>query len=309
MTQHLRLIVFPAAFNWPIWVAAAKGFFARQGVAVEVTPTPGSVFQLTGLIEGRFDLAITLADNVVAYREGQGEVPLAGPDLVALMGADARTWPSLVTLPGLARYEDLRGKILSVDATKTGLVIILRALLARGGLQPGDYTLDSVGGVKERYAALLEHRHAGALFNSPFEGMLRDRGFTVLDHAGTVLPRVQNHVIAARRSWAEAHRPAVVGFLRAYLEAVAWLYEPGNVGAAIDVFRAESPGTDVAAGEAAYRILFDAKDGFPRDGAIDMAGLAHIVALRERFGEPPRVMQPPEAYVDTRFLDQAHATP
>lgn len=305
--QRLRLVVFPAAFNWPVWVAAAKGFFARNDVSVEVTPTPGSVFQLTGLIEGRFDLAITLADNVVAYREGQGEVPLAGPDLVALMGADARTWPSLVTLPGIARYADLRGKVLSVDATRTGLVIILRALLANGGLAPGDYSLESVGGVKERYAALLEHRHAGALFNSPFEGMLRDRGFTVLDHAGTVLPRLQNHVIAARRPWALTNGAAVVGFLRAYLDAVAWLYEPGNLAEAIDIFLAESPGADAAAGRAAHRILFDARDGFPRDGAIDMEGLAQIIALRERFGEPRRSMQRPDAYVESRFLDEARA--
>ena len=54
--RTVRLVVFPGGFNWPIWVAQEMGWFARQGIALEVTPTPGSVFQLTGLIEGRFEV-------------------------------------------------------------------------------------------------------------------------------------------------------------------------------------------------------------------------------------------------------------
>ena len=42
----LKVIVFPGGFNWPIWVAQDKGFFKDNGVAIEVTPTPSSVFQL-----------------------------------------------------------------------------------------------------------------------------------------------------------------------------------------------------------------------------------------------------------------------
>ncbi|MCZ7598620.1 MAG: hypothetical protein M5U09_14045 [Gammaproteobacteria bacterium] len=45
--------------------------FARHGVRIEVMETPGSVFQLVELVEGRADLAITLVDNVLAYREGR----------------------------------------------------------------------------------------------------------------------------------------------------------------------------------------------------------------------------------------------
>ena len=80
--RRVRLIVFPGGFNWPVWVAQAKGLFAGNGIDVAVTPTPGSVYQLTGLVEGRFDMAITLIDNVSRfYREGQGEVPVRGLDL------------------------------------------------------------------------------------------------------------------------------------------------------------------------------------------------------------------------------------
>ena len=57
--QTLKVIVFPGGFNWPIWVAQERGLFAANGLAVKLTPTPNSVFQLTGLIDGKFDIAMT----------------------------------------------------------------------------------------------------------------------------------------------------------------------------------------------------------------------------------------------------------
>src|SRR5437764_15033348 len=82
----LEVIVFPGGFNWPIWVAQEKGFFRENGVEVNITPTPGSVFQLVNLNDGKFDIAITAIDNLIAYRGGQGEDDEPGPDLTAVMG-------------------------------------------------------------------------------------------------------------------------------------------------------------------------------------------------------------------------------
>src|SRR5256885_5074385 len=84
--KPIELIVFPGGFNWPIWVAQEKGLFAANKVAVKITPTPNSVFQLTNLIDGKFDIAMTAIDNLVAYDEGQGEAPVSTqPDLIAFM--------------------------------------------------------------------------------------------------------------------------------------------------------------------------------------------------------------------------------
>ncbi len=61
--KTVNVIVFPGGFNWPIWVAQEKGFFAKNGLDVKVTPTPSSVFQLTNLIEGKFDIAMTAIED------------------------------------------------------------------------------------------------------------------------------------------------------------------------------------------------------------------------------------------------------
>jgi ABC-type nitrate/sulfonate/bicarbonate transport system substrate-binding protein len=302
MAQRVRLIVFPGGFNWPVWVAQAKGWFAREGIDLEVTPTPGSVFQLTGLIEGRFDIAITLIDNVIAYRSGQGEAPVTGPDLFAFMAADTRVLPTLVTLPEIRSYADLRGKSLTVDAMTTGYAFVLRAMLEHGGLRGGEYTLDSIGGAQQRYDDLLARRHAGCLLNSPLEGLLIAQGFNALDTAANVVGRYQGQVGAARRSWAVAHPSLVRGFARAFLDAVTWLYDEGNRAEANAIFRANVRGADDAAADTARKVLFNDVNGMPADGHIDAEAVANVIALRAKFGSPPKALEMPRDYYDETYL-------
>ena len=85
--KPLEVIVFPGGFNWPI--------FAAEGLAVNVTPTPDSKYQMVNFIDGKFDIAMTAMDNVVAYAEGQGAAPTqAQPDIIAFMGSDNALIPS-----------------------------------------------------------------------------------------------------------------------------------------------------------------------------------------------------------------------
>lgn len=300
--KSVRLIVFPGAFNWPVWVASSRGLFAAEGVEVAVSQTPGSVFQLTGLIDGAFDLGITLVDNVVAYREGQGEVPAVGEDLAAFMACDTRVFPSLITLPEVRSYADLRGRSLSVDARTTGYALVLQAMLERGGLAPGDYRIESVGGVLQRFEALLAGRQAGALFNSPFESLLQARGFNLLDTAISVLGSYQGQVVAGRRSWAAANRATLTGFLRALRRAIAWLYDPANRAEAFAIHDANLPGAAPGSNAVAYATLFHPRDGFPRGGELDLAGLSKVIELRARFGTPRRRLGGPMDYYDPSYL-------
>jgi ABC-type nitrate/sulfonate/bicarbonate transport system substrate-binding protein len=303
--KTIRFVVFPGAFNWPVWVAGRMGWFAEAGLEVRITCTPGSVFQLTGLMDGAFDLGITLIDNVVAYREGQGEVPAVGKDLVGLMAHDTRTFPTLVTLPEVRSYGDLRGRTLSLDATTTGYAMVLYAMLEKGGLGRSDYRIESVGGVKQRFDALLARQHAGALFNSPFESLLEAQGFTRLDTARAVLSGYQGMVVAGRREWIAANRAAVGGFLRALLRAIAWLYDPANRTAAFKIHDEEIPGAPANSAATAYGILFHPEYGLPRDGRIDHDAVAAVLDLRSRFGVPARRLGAPQDYYDLRYLDEA----
>src|SRR5450631_3852672 len=133
--ESVSVIGFPGEFNWPLWVAQEKRYFAKGSIEVKLTPTPNSVFQLTNLIEGKFDIGVTAIDNVVAYMEGQGEAPVSiQPDLFVSMGGDNGLL-SLAVLPEIKTFQDLKGKTLSVDAMTTGYAFVLFDLLKRSGLK------------------------------------------------------------------------------------------------------------------------------------------------------------------------------
>ncbi len=303
--KTVNLIVFPGGFNWPIWVAQEKGLFAKNGLEAKITPTPSSVFQLTNLIDGKFDIAMTAIDNLIAYREGQGEVPKPGPDLFAFMGGD-NGFLRLVTVPEVKSFGDLRGKTLSVDALTTGYAFVLLEILERNGLQKDrDYTTAAAGGVLQRFQALMEKKHAGTLLLSPFEVQAEARGFNRLANATDVLGRYQGLVGGARRAWAEQNRDAVVGYIRAFSDAVDWLYEPGNKDEAIAIFLKNLPNANAQAAQTAYKVLLSPTDGFQKKAKIDMDGVETVLALRSKYGQPRKSLTDPTPYYDPSFYDAA----
>lgn len=301
----INLMVFAGAFNWPVWVAQDRGLFARDGVRVNVSETPGSVVQWTNLAEGRSDIAITLMDNVVAYREGQGEAPVTVPDAIAVMASDALLMPALMTQPEIKSYDDLRGQTLSVDAAVTGLALILFALLEKGGLKPDDYRIVRTGGVLRRFEGLKQREFAGALFNAPFSTQLEELGYRSLDTAASVMQHYQGHVVATRNEWAQKNSRALRGFLRALSDSIDWLYDPTNKADAFAIFRDHMPASDEKAADIAYSVLFNPKAGFARKGTLDIGGIAKVLELRSRFGRPPKPLGAPSQYFDLSYLENA----
>ena len=300
----LKVIVFPGGFNWPIWVAQDKAYFKDNGVTIELTPTPSSVFQLVGLIDGKFDIAITAIDNLIAYREGQGEEPRVGPDLIAVMGGD-HGFLKLVTVPEVKSFADLRGKTVSVDARTTGYAFVLFEILDRNGLREPDYTVERAGGVLQRFQALMEKKHAGTLLLSPFEVQAEAKGFHTLAVALRVLGQYQGLVAGVRESWAEKNRESLVGFIRAYAKAVEWLYDPANKDEALAIFGKNLPNVPKEGVEAAYRVLLDPAEGFERRAAMDLPGVQRVLELRAKWAEPRKTFGEPSKYYDPRYYDEA----
>ena len=301
----LQVIVFPGGFNWPIWAAQDKGFFAREGLDVKLTPTPSSAFQLQGLIEGRFDIASTAFDNMVAYQEGQGEAPVSGtPDLFAFMGGD-NGHLSLVVVPEVRSYADLRGRELSVDALTTGYSFVLQRMLQAGGLDAGDYALVRAGGALQRWEALREKKHAGTLLITPFELIAEAAGFHRLGNAVDVLGRYQGLVSVARRSWARDHPDQLVGYIRAYRSALAWLYHPASRAEALQLLQKNVRGMTPELADKAHAVLLAPVGGFEPSAAFDLEGARTVLKLRSEYGQPRKELTDPLRYIDLSYYEQA----
>jgi ABC-type nitrate/sulfonate/bicarbonate transport system substrate-binding protein len=303
----LEVIVFAGGFNWPIWAAEKEGFFAQNNVAVHLTPTPGSEFQLKNLIEGKFDIGMTAIDNVIAYVEGQGEAATSvKPDLVAVMGGD-NGFLRLVTVPSVKSYADLKGKELTVDARTTGYAFVLEKMLQKGGLKESDYGLVKAGGVLARFEDLMQQKHAGTLLLSPFEVPAEAKGFNLLGSAIDVLGHYQGLVAATRREWARQHSAELEGYIRAYVAGLGWLYDPRNKEAAIALFRENLPNATLELAAKSYDILLGAKGGFSRKARIDLAGVRTVLALRSEYGEPKKALRDAKKYIDLRYYRAAMA--
>nr|WP_213738022.1 ABC transporter substrate-binding protein [Bradyrhizobium sp. dw_411] len=302
---RLDVNVFLAGFNWPLWVGQDKGFFAREGLDVRLEPTPGSIAQMSGLIDGRFDIAMTAIDNIVAYMEGQGEAEtVAQPDLVAVMGAD-NGFLSLIVSPDIHHFSDLRGKALSVDALTTGYAFVLRKILAVNGLNEGDYQLVKVGGMRERFDALLAGKHVGTLSVPPYTFAAADKGFRILAVAADALDHYQGVVAAVRRGWADAHKGDIESFIRANIAALDWLYDRANKAEALRIFQAHLAGASPGDAERSYAVLLDGRTGFFRDAKIDAVGVRTVLALRSDYGVPRKHLSEPEKYSDMSFYETA----
>jgi ABC-type nitrate/sulfonate/bicarbonate transport system substrate-binding protein len=295
----VSVIVFPGGFNWPIWVAQEKGFFARGRIEVTLTPTPNSVFQLTGLIEGKFDIAHTAIDNVVAYMEGQGEAAVSvKPDLIAFMGGD-NGFLALVTQPEIKGYGDLKGKTLSVDAMTTGYAFVLFDLLKRNGLLPGDYALERAGGALERWQALQQKKHAGTMLVTPFDLMAKAAGLNALDYAIDVYGHYQGVVGATRRAWAAENSKSLESYVRGYVAGLAFLFDAGNRNESVTILRKNLPQMPEPLAGQCYTVMVSSK-GFAPTAKIDLAGVRKVLELRSEYGRPQKTLTDSTRYYDPR---------
>jgi ABC-type nitrate/sulfonate/bicarbonate transport system substrate-binding protein len=297
--------VFPGGFNWPSFVAQEKGFFERNGIRVALQFTPNSVAQITGLAEGKFDIAITAVDNIVAYVEGQGEAPIGPqPDFFAFLGSDSG-FLSLVATPEIKSFADLKGKTLSVDARTTGYAFVLFEMLERNGLKQEDYSVEKVGGTAQRWAALRERKQSGTLLSAPFNLLAQEQHFNVLAKATKVIGPYQANVAAARRSWAKQNANTVIAFIRGYVQAIDWLYDRANRDEAIRILQKSVPEMSPALAQQSYDELLDPQDRFFRKGQMSMEGLRTVLSLRSRYAQPQKKVSDPMKYYDPAYYNSA----
>jgi ABC-type nitrate/sulfonate/bicarbonate transport system substrate-binding protein len=127
-------------------------------------------------------------------------------------------------------------------------------------------------------------------------------GFHVLASAIDILGHYEATVIMARRSWAAAHRPAVLAFVKAYRDAVAWLYDPKNRTEAMAILaknNADLP-PDLVAQIAP--VILGSPASYTRDGKFDIAGVNTVLELRGAYATPKKELGVASKYIDLSYL-------
>src|ERR1043166_5119169 len=200
-------------------VADTKGFFAAQDLETTFDQTPNSTAEISGLLEGKWDVAFDNGDNVVAWDEGQGADGKLH-DLFIFIGGSRELSQGLFVSPGINEISALKGKVLGVDASTTGFAVVLRYILqCHNLLFERDYSFAAVGSTRIRLTELVAGNIAGAMLNPR---LVEQAGATNLrqlaagkDYADPYPARVGLTTLR----WGDSHRPLLVRFIAAMISA------------------------------------------------------------------------------------------
>ena len=168
----------------PFAVATKLGWFAQEGVAVDLVPVPGSGDCVRNVATRELDfslpsvepLAIARAQGMRAkiyYTAYQGNIyGLAVP-------ADSP----------IRTISDLKGKTIGVTAMSSGGVLVARAEAATAGLDPEKDITIVVAGEAAKVAALVRSKQVDAL-------SLFDTQYALVDNAGVKVRMLDNQQVA-----------------------------------------------------------------------------------------------------------------
>ena len=291
--RTLKLITFGAS---PVTAAGTlHGSFEKHGLAVEHTETPSSTEQMRGLSNGKFDLASTAFDNVLAWSGREGA------EIVAIATAAAGVVLPVVVRPEINDWEDLRGKPLAVDAVDTAYGLVLRRILLEHGLDldKGDYEFVPAGATGYRFESMEKSETFAAILNPPWNQRAMEAGMKDFGDHREVLPSYPGGTYAVTKKFGAENRDAVVGFLKGLNDAAEWLHNPDTADLAAERLAAEEGG-DAAQIKSRF-------DRVPEHLTVTAAELQVVLDLRVQCGLTPSMGPDIAAYLDTSFLEEALA--
>jgi ABC-type nitrate/sulfonate/bicarbonate transport system substrate-binding protein len=287
-----------------LWVAETKSFFAGQELEVTFDQTPNSTAEISGLLEGKWDVAFDNGDNVVAWDEGQGADGKAH-DLFIFMGGSRELAQGLFVSHGINAITDLKGKVLGVDASATGFAVVLRYILQCHELFfERDYSFKQVGSSRMRLAELIAGNIAGAMLNSRYVEEDGAGNLRMLVAGKDYADPYPARVGITTRLCADSHASLLVRFIAELITAIDWMVDLRNKAEIIELTRSKI-GRKPEQAEVDYQLLFDPRGGLTTRGAFDRDGLRTVLEMRLKLGMIESPLPPLEKYSDDTFYRQA----
>jgi ABC-type nitrate/sulfonate/bicarbonate transport system substrate-binding protein len=206
----LRLLWFVPS---PVAVVA-DAWKLTAGVQLHAERNPSSDAQFAALASGEVDAVVTAMDNVMDWNLRPGP-----RDLRIVAQLEGTTPLTLVGQKRRTRLEDLRGATILVDAPRNGFIVALRAMLAESGVGPEAYALEPVGGLKERFDALVAGHGDATLLGPPFDAMALQAGLGRIASVQERYPAFPGQGLVVSAAAIERLRPALSAWLSALDDA------------------------------------------------------------------------------------------
>src|SRR5437773_3343395 len=205
----------------PFFIAQKKGFYAKEGLQVDLVSIGRADIQLQALVAGELHFANINADNIIIWNERTN-----GNLKVAAGSSNAAPY-LLIGAKNIRKLEDLKGHRLGVASLTGGATSILLAYMkSKGFVYPRDFSLSIIaGGTPARLSALESNAIAGAVLGIPFAEVAVDKGFSKLGDTMELISTYQFNNLNINPTWAGKNRPAVVKFIKGHIQALRWIYD------------------------------------------------------------------------------------
>jgi len=260
---------------WPNYVAAAKGFYAKQGLDVQdviVDPNVTTSVLIGGSVE------LSYADSTQLLLALQ-----KGANLEAVGLQVERNPYSLMSSPSIKTIADLKGKRIGAAGEIDVYTYVIKQILLKAKLDP-DKDVEFVfgGGQNQRLGAVISGAIQAGLFSPPSDAKLRDLGFNTLAFAPDYYPNLTLSVTTARRDWVEQHPDLLRKVLQAQTDAVHWLNNPANKAEALQILETNLNASPADAAQA-YD-YYVGKHIWP-DACVHPAGLVSVAEILQKTGQ------------------------
>ena len=280
----------------PFFVAQKKGFFAAEGLQVDLIFLGRADLQLQALVAGELHFADINPDSVILWNE-------RGGNLKAVAGYGNAAPYYLIGGKNYKKIEDLKGQRIGVASLTGGATSILVSYLKTKGLQhPRDFNMVIIsGGTPARLTALESGAIAGGILGVPFGDMAVDRGLNKLGDTTEVISRYQFNTVNVNPAWAEKNRSSVVKFIKGLIRSLRWINDAPDQAAD---FLATEMKMKPPYGKIGVDYYVKNKI-YPVDGSITLDGFKVNIQVQANDGFLKESLPTPEKYLDLSYLKQA----
>jgi len=207
----IRYSVFPGMNGMAIRMGVEKGFFAAEGLDVELIEMKD---QVSGLTSGDLDFADMPTTNAI-IGAGRG-APLK---MIASMYRTKGPF-YLIAKSDIKSIADLKGKKIGISLFGSGLEVYARMILEKNGINPEDVTFIANGSHSQAYASLQAGQVDATMIHEPFASLVEKTGEgRLLAKGWDYLPTFHTGVIASRIDFIDQHPDLVEKTLRAYFKS------------------------------------------------------------------------------------------
>ena len=284
-------------FSLPISVGDREGFFRREGLNFRVVvPIPGGSDKM---IDALYDDTADITHVATAFLIRSA---LGGSDAVAIAAEFNNPIYSLIAKPEIKSIADLKGKLVGLADEAGTITISTRKLLALHGLRASDFQVKIIEGTPARFTCLKRGDCAAVPLGQPQDLIAVNEGYRLLGLSNEVVPELLYTVTAARRSWAEAHKDAVVRYVRGLASAFRFIRDPAKRKTVVKTI-VETTGSSPLIAEQTLALFFEPeRKVLPKQAELDLKGLTQAIALMAEAGTLKEPLPAAERFVDLQYL-------